>query len=89
MSDKISAYINGTYYPSITRSELNALQGDTQFSSGASSFDRRRQYEDMAQDTVQPYDASGNPRAEFFRLYPQQAAKTFSAAEIERVKRQL
>lgn len=88
-SNKISAYINGKYYPSITRAELNVLQTDSQFSSGAQSNDRRRQYEDLAQDTVQPYDAGGNPRPEFYRLYPTQAAKVFTKAEIEQVKRKL
>lgn len=89
MSDAISAYINGEYYPTITRSELNALQSDSQLSSGSQSFDRRRQYEDLAQDTVQPYDAGGNPRPEFYRLYPRQAEKVFTKDEIEQVKRKL
>jgi hypothetical protein len=89
MSDNtISAYINSKYYPAITRSELNALQTDSQFSSGHQGFDRRRQYEDLAQDTVQPYDAKG-PNSEFYRLYPKQAEKVFTKEEIEEVKRKL
>lgn len=87
-SDTISAYINGKYYPSITRSELNALQTDSQLSSGAQGFDRRRQYEDNAQDTVQPYNAAG-PNLEFLRLYPRQAEKVFTSAEIEQLKKKL
>jgi hypothetical protein len=88
VSDRISAYINGKYYPSITRQELNVLQSDSQFSSGAQGFDRRRQYEDLAQDTVQPYNAEG-PNSEFYRLYPRQAEKIFTKDEIEEVKRKL
>jgi hypothetical protein len=52
------------------------------------SFDRRRQYEEHAQDTVQPYNAIG-PNAEFYRLYPKQAEKIFTKDELEYVKRQL
>lgn len=88
MNDTISAYINGKYYPSITRSELNALQTDSGFSSGHQSFDRRRQYEDLAQDTVQPYNAKG-ANSEFYRLYPKQAEKIFTKEEIEEVKRKI
>jgi hypothetical protein len=89
MSDTVSAYIDGEYYPSITRSDLALLESAGAFSSGVASFERRRQFEDNAQDTVQPYDAAGNPRPEFYRLYPAQAERTFSKADIERVKKQL
>lgn len=85
----IAAYVNGKYYPSISKNDLYKLTSGSSLSSGAQSNDRRRQYEEHAQDTVQPYDAAGNPRAEFYRLYPSQAEKTFSRAEIEQVKRQL
>lgn len=88
MSDRVSAIINGVYYPDISKSDL-AKRSSADLSYGSQSYDRRRQYEDFAQDTVQPYDASGNPRAEFYRLYPQSAEKTFSKAEIKRVKKQL
>lgn len=86
--DKISAVVNGVYYPSISKTELAGMS-NVSFSSGAQGFDRRRQYEDNAQDTVQPYDAGGNPRVEFYRLYPSQAEKIFTKSEIEQVKRKL
>lgn len=89
MSDTVSAMVNGVFYPSITREELNRLSSGNDLSSGAQSFDRRRQYEDHAQDTVQPYDAGGNPRPEFYRLYPDSAKKVFTKAEIDDVKRKI
>lgn len=88
MSETVSAYINGKYYPSITRQELLALQSESSPTSGAASFDRRRGYEDHADETVQPYTASG-PNTEFFRLYPRQAAKIYQPEVIERLKKQL
>lgn len=81
-----SAIINGVYYPSITRKEMDELTHNSSFSSGAQSNERRRQYEEHAQDTVQPYDAAGKPRAEFYRLYPEQASKVFTKDEITQVK---
>ena len=89
MSDTISAVVNGVFYASITREKLNKLSSGNDLSSGAQSFDRRRQYEDYAHETVQPYDAGGNPRPEFYRLYPASAEKVFTKTEIERVKKQL
>lgn len=89
MNDKVSAIVNGVYYASITKAELNKLSCGNDLSSGAQGFDRRRQYEDYAQDTVQPYDAGGNPRPEFYRLYPESAKKVFTKAEIEDVKRKI
>lgn len=87
--DIVSTYINGKYYPNITRAELARLQGDYAYSYGAQSNERRRGYEEFAQDTVQPYDAAGKPRSEFYRLYPQQAAKIFTKDEITEVRKQL
>ncbi len=84
----VSAVVDGKYYPNICHSCL-AGQSTIDFSSGAQSFDRRRQYEDNAQDTIQPYDAGGNPRAEFYRLYPKQAEKIFTKDEIEQVRSKL
>jgi len=89
MDETISACVNGKYYPSITRGELGMLNSDSNFSAGAQSNDRRRQYEDHAQDTVQPYDAGGNPRPEFYRLYPDKAPKVFTEAELELVRSKL
>jgi hypothetical protein len=87
VKDGVSAIANGDYYPSICRECISELSSGS-ISSGSASFDRRRGYEDNAQDTVQPYNASG-PNAEFYRLYPTQALKVFTPAEIEQVKRQL
>ena len=86
--DKISAVVNGVYYSSITKAELSALSGISITSSSA-GYDRRRNYEDHAQDTVQPYDAGGKPRPEFYRLYPSQAEKIFTKSEIESVKNKI
>lgn len=83
-----SAVINGKYYQSICRSCISELSS-VSISSGIQGFNRRRDYEDNAQDTIQPYDAGGNPRPEFYRLYPSQAEKIFTKSEIERVKKQL
>lgn len=84
----VSAVVGGRYHAGICRSCLADIS-NVRFSSGATGFDRRRTYEDNAQDTVQPFDAGGHPRPEFYRLYPTQAQKIFSPAEIEQVKRQL
>lgn len=80
--------VNGVYYPGMCDSCLTSLKGDSSISSGSASFDRRRQYEDHAQDTVQPYTASG-PNPEFFRLYPEQAKKMFSHDVIEQLKKKI
>lgn len=85
----VSAIVRGKYHPAICKTCLAGLYQHASFSSGAQSFDRRRQYEDFAQDTVQPYDAAGNPRAEFYRLYPKQAEKVFTKDEIEKVRRMI
>lgn len=80
-----TAVVQGIYYANICSSCL----GTTDVSSNAAGFERRRGYEDNASDTVQPYDATGSPRAEFFRLYPDTARKVFTPAEIEQVKREI
>lgn len=85
----VSAYVEGTYYPNICRSCLNALQSDSAPTGSVARFNRLRDYEDMAQDTVQPWDASGKPNVEFFRLYPESAAKQFSVEQIEELKRKI
>jgi hypothetical protein len=87
VDDTLSAVVNGKYYENITREELATLTGGDSLSTGYQGYDRRRQYEDHAQDTVQPYDAAGKPRAEFYRLYPDAAQKVFSKDEIKQVKR--
>lgn len=83
------AIVGGIYYRQICNGCVADMQSTNSFSSGFQGFDRRRQYEDHAQDTVQPWDAMGKPRAEFYRLYPRQALKLFSKDEIEQIKRQL
>lgn len=82
------ATVDGMYYPKLCSGCLTKLRGDSSFSYGAQSHERRRGYEDMAQDAVQPYNAKG-PNSEFYRLYPRQAEKIFTKDEIEQVKRQL
>lgn len=84
-TDCVTAVVRGKYYPRICR----ACIGTTDISSSAAGYNRRREYEDNAQDTVQPYDASGKPRSEFFRLYPDTARKVFTSKEIEEVKRKI
>lgn len=84
----VGAVIDSVYYSSICKTCITEKSSST-LSSGVASFDRRRQYEDNAQDTVQPYDASGAPRPEFYRLYPTQAEKVFTKDEIEKVKRMI
>jgi hypothetical protein len=82
--ETITAIYNGEYYTSICRGCL----GDNQISSGAASFNRRRDWEDRAADTVQPYTASG-PNVEFLRLYPDKARKMFSPKEITELERKI
>lgn len=84
----VSSLANSIYYKSICRPCLSAQVGDSIPTSGAAGFDRRRGYEDYADETVQPYTASGaNP--EFARLYPESAAKVFDKETLERIKRKL
>lgn len=83
-ANTITAMVNGVYYPHVCR---NCLGGDDT-SSNAAGFDRRRQYEDNAQDTIQPYDAAG-PNPEFLRLYPDTAKKVFSPEIIKELKRKI
>lgn len=81
-----TAVVGGVYYGHICE---NCLTGNVEsMSSNAAGFDRRRQYEDYAQDTVQPYDAVG-PSKEFYRLYPEAAAKVFSKEQIEQLRKQI
>jgi len=87
-SETVSAVVDGTYHSGICKSCLAGISS-VSLSSGSAGFNRRRDYEDNAEDTVQPYDAGGNPRPEFYRLYPSQAQKIFTKSEIERVKKQL
>lgn len=85
----VSAIMNGVYYRGICRLCLRGRQSDSSFSSGYQRHDRNRQWEDYAQDTVQPYDASGNPNPEFYRLYPDRASLTLTEDEIKVVKKQI
>lgn len=82
----IAAVVNGTYYRHVCS---RCLHGDMdKISGGVASFNRRRDYEDNAQDTVQPYDSVG-PNPEFLRLYPDAAKKVFSPEIIEQLKKKL
>lgn len=80
----VTAMVGGVYYRHICRRCL----GSEDISSNAAGFDRRRQYEDYAQDTVQPYDAKG-PNVEFYRLYKSAAEKVFNNEQIEELRRKL
>jgi hypothetical protein len=87
-SDTISAIIDGEYYSGICRSCINSLQPNTRLSAGHQGWMQRRDYEDVADDAVQPYNASG-PNPEFYRLYPKQSEKILTKDEIEQVKRKI
>lgn len=80
-----TALVRGKYYANI----CDDCIGGTNMSSGSAGFDRRRGYEDNAQDTVQPYNAAGQPNPEFYRLYPARAEKIFTKDEIEQVKQKI
>jgi hypothetical protein len=80
----VSAVVAGKYYRNVCQSCL----GGTDIGSGAASYARRRDYEDNAQDTIQPYDAVGaNP--EFARLYPDTAKKIYKPEVLEQLKRKM
>lgn len=81
-----SAMVKGKYYRSICDRCLGNNEDD--ISSNAAGYDRRRGYEDNAQDTIQPYDANG-PNPEFARLYPRAAAKVFPPDVLNNLKRKI
>lgn len=83
-----SAYIQGIYYRNICDSCIGISESDDALSSGGAGYDRRRGYEDNAQDTIQPFDANG-PNAEFARLYPRQAEKVFDKKTLDKLKRKI
>lgn len=81
------AIVNGKYYRHICDNCLGSSIDD--ISGNAAGYERRRSYEDNAQDTIQPYDANGKPRLEFARLYPRAALKVFGASVVEELKRKI
>lgn len=81
-----SALLKGKYYSAICASCLTSKHDG--ISSNAAGYERRRGYEDYAQDTVQPYNANG-PNSEFVRLYPRAAAKMFDKQTLDELKRQI
>lgn len=81
-----AALVGGKYYRHICGRCLNS--GNDDISSNAAGYERRRGYEDNAQDTVQPYTATG-PNPEFYRLYPLQAEKMFSPEEVADIRRNI
>jgi hypothetical protein len=81
-----TALVGGIYYGNVCPDCLGDEADEV--SSNAAGYDRRRGYEDNAQDTVQPYDANG-PNSEFARLYPNQAKKVFTPEVLERLKRKM
>lgn len=82
-----SAMVQGKYYKSVCLSCLRQVEDD--ISSNAAGYERRRGYEDNAQDTIQPYDANGKPRVEFYRLYPDAALKVFGPKVVEELKHKI
>lgn len=82
-----TALVNGKYYKNICAHCLGEFDDD--ISSGSAGYERRRGYEDNAQDTIQPYDANGKPRVEFARLYPQAALKVFGPEVMQQLKRKI
>ncbi len=80
-----TALVDGVYYKAVCA----ACLGTEEISSLVAAHNRHRDYEDNAQDTIQPYDAAGNGRSEFLRLYPVAAAKIYSPEVIEELKRKL
>lgn len=82
-----TAMVGGKYYKHICRRCLSGSEDGV--SSNAAGYERRRGYEDNAHETIQPYDANGQPRVEFYRLYPEAAAKVFTPDEIAKVKRKI
>lgn len=71
-----TAMVNGKYYKCICSECIGESAAYDGISSGVAGYERRRGYEDNAQDTIQPYDANG-PSSEFARLYPGTAKKVF------------
>lgn len=84
----VSAIVEGSYYSDICSACVAATESFEHQSSGHIGYEKRRGYEDYADEIVQPYNASG-PDPEFYRLYPEQAEKIFDPEEIEQVKRQI
>jgi hypothetical protein len=82
-----TALVNGKYYKAVCNSCLG--NNEDEINSSVAGYERRRVYEDDADSTVQPYDANGKPRSEFFRLYPDAAKKTFTREELDQVKRKI
>lgn len=82
-----TAMVNGRYYKAICSHCLG--DRDDELSSNAAGYERRRNYEDMAQDTIQPWDANGKPRVEFLRLYPEAAKKMYDSKTINELKRKI
>ena len=82
-----TAYFSGKYLNPLCDNCAAAIRTD--YSSQAASHNRRRQYEDYAQDTIQPYDANGKPNAEFARLYPDTAKKMFNKRQMDDIRRKL
>jgi hypothetical protein len=82
-----TAFVQGIYYKRI----CDSCVGDSTdtINGTAAGHARRRDYEDHAQDTVQPWDANGNPRAEFLRLYPESARKIYNKETLDKLKREI
>lgn len=83
--DVHTAVIQGIYYRNLCS---GCLGSGPDISSGVASFNRRRDWEDNAAATIQPYDANG-PNVEFLRMYPAQAKKMYSPEVLAQLKRKI
>lgn len=81
-----AAVVSGVYYRTICSSCLSEYSNS--FTSSGATYDRNRQYEDFAQDTIQPY-IGDKPNPEFLRLYPDKAPKIFRKDELDEIKRKI
>lgn len=80
-----TAVVNGRYYRYVC---ADCLGGKDETSGGVASYNRRRDWEDNASNTIQPYTAEG-PNLEFLRVYPDKAAKIFKPSELAQLKRKI
>lgn len=81
-----TAMFKGKYWKAICAFCLG--DADDDISSNVAGYERRRGYEDNAQDTIQPYNANG-PNPEFARLYPAAARKAFGEQLFNDLRRKI
>lgn len=81
-----SALFKGKYYSAICANCLTSEYDD--ISSNSAGYERRRGYEDHADETIQPYNANG-ANIEFARLYPEAASKVFDKDTLNELRRKI